>query len=145
MQSQLEDVTGFPDTLVLKIIEHDTENYLKDDMTFYVLYDKRSHRYMIRGKRPDLSYGVSDAFAFECEMAHDLVHFIDFSIDSQNKVSLILYNYNDLPFDASEISYEYLKEYENPCNEISGYNYLKYSKKNILSNIRMLKNVFNYY
>ena len=42
--------TAVPDCLVLKIEEYDSETY-ELDTTIFLLYDKKEHQYVIRGKR----------------------------------------------------------------------------------------------
>lgn len=132
-----------PDTLVLKIVEHDV--YLgKPDTTLYVLYDKATHRYVIRGKRAE--YRVkSCTYSFECESHNDLADFLEFLLDKTNTFSYILYNYDNLPETSNEITFEFLKMYDNNVYELSGYENEPYRRKNIIKNLRMLRNIFNYY
>ena len=132
-----------PDTLVLKIVERDTE-INKDDTTLYILYDKRKHRFLIRGKRRETSI-PSYHYSFECEYAHELADFIEFLIDRENDVSYILYNYDNLPETSNEITYDFLEENDDRTYEISGYDNKKLQRRELLRNLRMLRNVFNYY
>ena len=72
-------------------------------------------------------------------------HFIEFLIDDSNTVSYILYNYDNLPETSNELTFEFLEEYDDRTYEISGYDNLKLNRKQLLRNLRMLRNVFNYY
>jgi hypothetical protein len=132
-----------PDTLVLKIIEHDVD-LKKPDTTLYIFYDKSIHRYVIRGQRRETSTLKSCTYSFECEFAKDLVDFIKFLIDKENKVSYILYNYDNLPLTSNETTFEFLKEFDDKVYEISGYDNKKLKRKYLLKNLRMLRNIFNF-
>ena len=96
-----------PDTLVLKIVEHETGRH-RDDTRLYILYDKNKHRFVIRGKRYDGKI-PSCSYSFDCEFAHELADFIEFLIDDSNTVSYILYNYDKLYW-VREENHEILKD-----------------------------------
>jgi len=132
-----------PDTLVLKIVEHDVD-LGKPDTTLYVLYDKATHRYVIRGKRGD-DRDKSCTYSFECKSHNDLADFLEFLLDRTNTFSYILYNYDNLPETSNEITFEFLKMYDNKVYELSGYDNELYRRKNIIKNLRILRNIFNYY
>jgi hypothetical protein len=132
-----------PDTLVLKIIEHDTE-INRPDTTLYIFYDKNEHKYIIRGKRYEARV-KSCTYSYECEFAHDLADFIEFLIDEENKISYILYNYDNLPSTSNEITYDFLKENDAMTYEIAGYDNKKFYRRELLKNLRMLRNIHNYY
>lgn len=132
-----------PDTLVLKIVENDVD-LGRPDTTLYVLYDKATHRYVIRGKRND-SRVPSCTYSFECEFANDLADFLEFLLDKTNTFSYILYNYDNLPETSNEITFEFLKMYDSRVYELSGYDNQDFKRKTMLKNLRMLRNIFNYY
>ena len=132
-----------PDTLVLKIVEHDID-LCRPDTTLYVLYDKATHRYVIRGKRNDCKVD-SCCYSFECEFANDLADFLEFLLDETNHFSFILYNYDNLPETSNEITFDFLKLHDSRVYELSGYDYQPLKRKNLLKCLRMLRNVFNYY
>jgi len=132
-----------PDTLVLKIVERDLD-LKRPDTTLYVLYDKKTHRYVIRGKRDDRKMD-SCSYSFECEYANDLADFIQFLICKHNTVSYVLYNYDNLPATSDEITFDFLYAYDDKIWEISGYDNKKLHRRELLKNLRMLRNIFNYY
>jgi hypothetical protein len=132
-----------PDTLVLKIVEHDVD-LGRPDTTLYVLYDKATHRYVIRGKRND-SRVPSCTYSFECEFANDLADFLEFLLDKTNTFSYILYNYDNLPETSNEITFEFLKMYDSRVYELSGYDNEIYHRKTMLKNLRILRKIFNNY
>jgi hypothetical protein len=136
-------MSNITDCLVLKIEERDsiTENL---DTTLYVLYDKKEHHFTIRGKR--FSEKIhSCSFSFDCKYAEELLDFITFAIDEKNKWTYVLYNYDNLPSTSDEISYEFMVSNEAKEYEIAGYNNLNYDRDILLKNLRILRNVFNYY
>jgi hypothetical protein len=132
------------DCLVLKLEEFDTT--LKQlDTTVYILYDKNEDKYVIRGQRRRTEDQQSCTYSFNCEFAEDLVDFLKYLICPSNTVSEVLYNYDNLPGISDEITFEFLKEHDDRNYEISGYNGFKLKRKRLVRNLRMLRNVFNYY
>jgi len=137
--------TAYPDDcLVLKIEEYEIDTKELDNSIF-ILYDKQTRKYVVRGKRRDRKTAVSPTYSFVCNNSNDLEHFIRFSVCKENSWTYILYNYDNLPADSNDISYEFLKKNESPDYEIAAYDNNKYSRKLLLKNLRMLSNVFNYY
>ena len=135
--------TVIPDTLVLKIVEHDV-NLGKPDTTLYLLYDNAKRRYVIRGQRND-SKVASCTYSFECELVNNLADFLEFLLDKTNRFSFILYNYDNLPNTSNEITFDFLKSYDSIEYELSGYDNEKLDRTQLLKILRMLRNVFNYY
>ena len=139
-----------PDCLVLKIEERCRET---GDLvtTFFILYDKKENNYVLRGKIKNLNTDTSNKkgaiFSFISKSNHDLEDFLHFSICNQNKLTYVLYTFDDLPFNSNNITYEDLiaKKYEKTSYEIAGYENKSYKKTDVLRNLRMLENVFNYY
>lgn len=132
------------DCLVFKLeeVEKTSKNI---DTTLYVIYDKRNHKFLIRGRRASTPLSKSYSYSFECELANDLAIFIQYLICSGNKINEILYNYDNLPEDPNEITFEFLNNYYHSDYEISGYNNKKLKRNRLLRNLRMLRNVSNYY
>lgn len=130
------------DCLVFKIVEIDAET-AEIDTTMYIIYDNKTHKYLIRGKRSDTPRSQSCAYSYECDFASDLADFIQYLLCPDNKVNEILYNYDELPENPNDITFEYLNEYDHPAYEISGYNNQKIIRKKLLRKIRMLRNIIN--
>jgi len=131
------------DCLVLKIEEYDIDTKCLDT-TLFVIYDKKEHKYVIRGKRNSVSID-SCVYSFNCEFAHELFDFITVVICKHNQWSYVLYNYDNLPATSDEITYDFLKQHESRVYELSGYDRQKYKKSELMSYLRMLRNVFNFY
>ena len=133
-----------PDCLVFKLEEFDVDRE-EIDTTLYVLYDKRRHRYLVRGQRKWTPTHQSCTYSFESEFASDLADFIQYVICSYNTVNEVLYNYDNLPENPDELTYDFLHDYDHSDYEISGYNDKKLRRGRLLRNLRMLRNIFNYY
>ena len=132
------------DCLVLKLeeIESDTG---KIDTTVYILYDKERKNFVIRGRRRLTPVAQSCNYSFVSKRAEDLVDFLLYIICKGNTVNEVLYNYDNLPNDANEITFDFLYQYDHDDYEISGYNNIKLGKKRLLKNLNILRNVFNNY
>jgi hypothetical protein len=131
------------DCLVLKIEEHDIDTK-ELDTTLYILYDKNEHHFVVRGKRFS-NYTDYCTYSFNCENAKDLADFISFVVCMKNQWSYSLYNYDNLPQTSDEISYDFLKRHDSKEYELTGYDFQKFKRKDLLKRLRMLRNVFNYY
>lgn len=133
-----------PDTLVLKIEEYEADHKLIDTI-LYILYDTRTKRYVIRGKRQSTQNFESEPYSFESESSNDLADFIMLIIDCDNVLSYTLYNYDNLPEQSNDITYEFLNFYDDRTYEVVGYDNKKIKRRDLLRNLRILRNVFNYY
>jgi acetone carboxylase gamma subunit len=132
------------DCLVLKLEECDV-NRDKIDNTAYILYDTYEQTYIIRGQRQETNTRAACTYSFTCDDENSLADFLLYMICSHNTVNEVLYNYDNLPDDCNKITFEFLAKYDDPTYEISGYDAQKLRRKTLLRNLRMLKNVFNYY
>ena len=133
-----------PDCLVLKIEERDSVTK-EIDTTVYIFYDKKEHNYVIRGQRRWTPRFKSCSYSFVSEDVYDLADFLQYVISNENSVTEFLFNYDNFPVDSNEITYEFLKQHDHDDYEISGYNNVKLSPKRLTKNLRMLRNVFNYF
>jgi hypothetical protein len=139
-------MTEFPvaDCLVLKIEEIEF-NTKKIDTTLYILYDKKYHHYIIRGRRRLTAQHSSCEYSFVAENIDDLVYFITFVITKNNLWTYVLYNYDNLPIESYDITFDFLYNYDHSDYELAAYDNEEYSKKRLISNLKMLRNVFNFY
>ena len=138
------ETTIVTDCLVLKIEERDADSG-ELDTTVYVIYDKKEHNYVIRGKRRWTPKIQSCDYSFISEEVNDLAYFLQYIISEDNIVNEVLFNYDNFPVDSNDITYEFLQQYDHDDYEISGYNNVKLSPKRLKKNLRMLRNVFNYF
>ena len=136
--------TPVNDCLVFKFEEIE-DNTNDIDTTVFVLYDKMQHHYVVRGQRRWTPRHHSCTYSFNCEYAADLADFLQYIVCNNNTVNEILYNYDNLPVDSNDITFEFLHDYDHSDYEISGYNGKKLERKRLLRNLRMLRNVYNIY
>jgi len=135
--------TTIPDTLVLKIIEHDVDTK-REDSTVFILYDIATHRYVIRGQR-NTTVREYTSYSYEANSSICLEEFLSFLFDRTNEFSFIMYSLTNLPESSNEITFDFLNDSAVVENEISGYDNQKYKRSKVLKNLRMLRNIFNYY
>ena len=135
---------GPTDCLVFKLEEF-YDNEL--DTTLFILYDKNEEMYLIRGKRSDLSNNTeSVSYSFRCKYVEELLEFVKLVICSESLLNYTLYNYDNLPYDCDDITFDSLKEDDNDrAYELTGFDNQKYSDKKLKNILRVLKYVFNYY
>lgn len=133
-----------PDCLVLKFEEVEKESKQIDN-TIYVFYDKKTHYFFVRGRRRWTPATQSCTYSFQCEYAKDLADFLQYTICNNNTVNEVLYNYDNLPFESNDVTFEFLHDYDHSDYEISGYDGVNLDRKVLLRNLRMLRNVFNFY
>ena len=138
------NTTTVPDCLVFKFeeIEQHTD---KIDTTVYVLYDKSEHNYVVRGQRRWTPTNQSCTYSFNCDFAKDLVDFLQYIVCKDNVVNEKLFNYYNLPSSSNDITYEFLHDYDHSDYELAGYDRQKFGRKRLLRNLRMLRNIHNYY
>ena len=132
------------DCLVLKIEELDADTN-EPDTNIFILYDTEREQYIIRGRRRWTPKVTGCEYSFVCDAEEELVHFLQYVICKQNKINEILYNYDNLPPDSTDITFEFLNDYEHSDYEISGYNNKTFKRTRILRNLKMLKNIYNIY
>ena len=133
-----------PDCLVLKMEEIDY-NTQKVDTTVYIFYDANKMNYVVRGHRQSTRNFTKCVYSFVCEKAKDLADFLQYIMCSKNIVNDVLYNYDNLPYDSNDITYEFLNKYDHGDYEIAGYDNRTMNKKKLIRDLRMLKNISNYY
>ena len=136
--------TTVPDCLVFKFEEYDNVRE-EIDTTIYVFYDKKEHHYVVRGQRKWTPRHQSCTYSFNCEFAKDLVDFLQYVVCKDYTVNETLFNYDNFPESSNDITYEFLPDYDHSDYELSGYDRKKFGRKRLLRNLRMLRNIHNYY
>lgn len=132
------------DCLVFKLEERDV-NRGNIDNVIYILYDTRYKNYIMRGQRLETSSHETCDFSFICRDEDDLADYLQYVICSKNTVDETLLNYHNLPCDSDMITFDLLAEGDYRDVELSGYDGKKVTRRRLLINLRMLKNVFNFY
>ena len=142
------------DCLVLKIEEVETvvtvieevRTIKKEvDTTLYILYDTVKEKYIIRGKRKDLTHKSSNEYSFETDCEKKLVDFLKYVICKENTANHILYNCNCLPKLSNDITFDFFDGILTNVDEISGFDGQPFDRKRLLYTLRLLKNIHNEY
>jgi len=132
------------DCLVLKIVEYERPTGDIDN-TIYVLYDKKSHEYIVRGVRLP-SYTIEfEPYSFRCYSPKVVIEFILLTIDGNNIVSYSLYNCNDLPYESDDITVGLLNDSCYKAVEVVGYDNLVLTRKILKKYVDIVGNMFNPY
>ena len=134
----------FVDCLVLKLEEIESDSR-KTDTTIYIIFDKLLEKFVVRGKRRDITDNDAPTYSFDCYSKQTLIDFLMYVICEQNTINETIYNFDNMPKLSDEITYDFLSRHENKDYEISGYNNQILSKKRISSLLNILINVFNLY
>ena len=138
-------MTNLPcDCLIVKIEEKLDGDI---DTTLFILYDKNEDFYLVTGKRSYMPGKPEPIpYKFYCKNTTELFDFISIVLCKNSMINYTLYNHNDLPNNTDEIDFNYLNYLNNDiAYEVAGYDNQKYSKKDIMKYLRIIKNVFNYY
>jgi hypothetical protein len=131
------------DCIVLKIEEFDNWEL---DNTIFIIYDKLKSQYLIRGRRSDTDKYNPVPISFIADNIDNLTEFILFILCKSNTYTYSMYNYDNLPDNQYEITYEKLKNLDNNVNyEIVTYTNKKLTKKCLYNMFNILKNIYNNY
>jgi len=133
------------DTLVLKIEEVEENNGEQVDTRMFVFYDHYDWCYHVRGERTCTRNVNYQAYSFRCDTLETLVDFIWFAISKENILNYTLYNYDELPANSDEISYEEMAWHQSIAKEIAGYDNRRFTRKGLKRVLKLLRNVYNPY
>ena len=119
-----------------------------ESMKLYIIYDNIRQIYCLWGKAIDTDkkyFKDFEPFYFSCDKkdTKQLYCFIEFVMDY--RISISLYNYNDLPNGCSEITFSLLEELNTVEKIISYYNQQEYHFKYITSLLNILSCIKNEY
>jgi hypothetical protein len=79
-------------------------------------------------------------YKFYCKNTTELFDFISIVLCKNSIINYTLYNHNDLPNNTDEIDFNYLNYLNNDiAYEVAGYDNQKYSKKDIMKYLRIIK------
>jgi hypothetical protein len=133
------------DTLVLKIEEVEEHNGVQIDTRMFVFYDHYDSCYHVRGERTCTRSVNYRPYSFRCDTLETLTDFLRFAICKQNQWCFTLYNYDDLPRNSDEITYEDMEWHQCISREIAGYDNRKLTRKGLKRILKLLRNVYNPY
>jgi hypothetical protein len=139
--------------LVLCIEEIDENNKMceisKIDTRIFVSYNEVANMYVVNGKRDNILSKNNknkinfQPFMFCAESSNNVVDFLSLTLDTQSSFSYTLFNYNNLSYDFSENTYDFMHQNMDRRYEIAAYDGVKYNRKRFRQLIRLTKNMYN--
>ena len=119
------------------------------DTRLFVTYDHTTKTYIVNGKRQDIfsKKGRNKTnlkpFVFCAAESSDIVEFVLLTFGQDKSMNYILYNYNNLPEDACEMTYEFMESNIDRRYEIAAYDDV-FVKRNLVKRlVRLTKNLYN--
>ena len=137
--------------LVVCFEEHENDDDGNDliDTRLFITYDHTTSAYVVNGKRQDIfsKKGRNKTnlkpFVFCASESIDIVDFILLSFSRSNSLSYIMYNYNNLPEDACELTYEFMESNMDRRYEIAAFDNVDIKRNHIRRLVRLTKNMYN--
>ena len=136
--------------LVVCFEEHEDNNGTDlVDTRLFVTYDHSSKAYIVNGKRQDIfskkgrNKTQLKPFVFCAQESNDIVDFIILAFSRSNSLSYIMYNYNNLPDDACDMTYEFMESNMDRRYEIAAFDNVDIKRNHIKKLIRLTKNMYN--
>jgi hypothetical protein len=131
--------------LTLCIEERDSlDNYETIINRLFLAYDVEQESYVVYGKSNAIGIDNQQYF-FRSDKSSDMYKFVKFVISKESYSSYTLYNYNNMPFDLEGVDYEFMEANMDIRYELAAYDNKKLNKRDFRKNLRMLKNVYNFY
>ena len=143
----MSDSSNSPsDCLVFKITEFCTQS-TQIDNSLFIIYDTLKKHYIIRGKRTNGKSFTSEPYSFIYEETDikNLIYLIKFVTCQSSLLNYELYNYDNLPIDSNDITFEFLNSFEHPSYEIIAYDNQEFNAIELKNIINMLRAVYNHF
>jgi hypothetical protein len=140
--------------LVVCFEEVDADEYAVNenngiDTRLFVTYDHSTKMYILNGKRQDIisKKGRNKTnlkpFVFCASESSDIVEFVLLTFGQKNLMNYILYNYNNLPEDACDMTYEFMESNIDRRYEIAAFDNI-WVRRNLVQRLcRLTKNLYN--
>ena len=112
------------------------------DTRMFVYYDNENGVFRIFGKRQEVKTQMSTfvPYAFQTENIGAVQNFIKMTIDPETKVSVTLFNFNDL-YDTAEddATYEYFEQSMDSLYIIAAYDDVKLTRRHLSRMLSLVK------
>jgi len=129
--------------------EYDANENNGIDTRLFVTYDHSTKMYIVNGKRQDIisKKGRNKTnlkpFVFCASESSDIVEFILLTFGHKKLMNYILYNYNNLPEDACDMTYEFMESNMDRRYEIAAFDNI-WVRRNLVQRLcRLTKNLYN--
>jgi len=146
----LNEAKEIDSCLVACFEEHDNvDDFDSVDTRIFVTYDHDAKSYIINGKRVDIFSKKGrnktnfQPFVFCTEESNEVADFILLSFCRTNNMSYILYNYNNLPEDACDMSYDFMENNMDRRYEITAFDNIVARKTLIKRLVKMTRYMYN--
>jgi hypothetical protein len=131
--------------LTLCIEERDSlNNYETIVNRLFLAYDTEQESYVVYGKSERTGID-NEPYFFRSDKSSDMYKFVKFVISKESYSSYTLYNYNNMPFDLEGVDYYFMEANMDIRYELAVYDNTRLTKRDFRKNLRMLKNVYNFY
>jgi hypothetical protein len=130
--------------LTLCIEERDEKIYDKIVNRMFLSYDIEQESYVVYGSSQRTGID-NEPYFFRANKSTDMYKFVKFIIGKASYSSYTLYNYNNMPFDLEGVDYFFMEENMDIRYELAAYDNVRLTKAEFRKNLRMLKNVYNFY
>ena len=113
----------------------------KDDNDLFIIWDKETQMFHIRGKRQNIEDEDNDyvPYALKYNIWDNLYSFVNFTFGTNDTTSVVLYNFNNIKrLKLAELSYEYLETLIDKNYEISRYDRIPLRTKSFMRYLDML-------
>jgi hypothetical protein len=127
----------------------DPDDFDSIDTRIFVTYDFGTKAYIVNGKRIDIISEDGEIkqefqpFMFCVNESSDVADFIVLTFSKNNKMSYTMYNYNNLPEDACDMTYEFMENNMDRKYEISAFDHIAIKRSLIKSLVRMTRQMYN--
>ena len=119
------------------------------DTRLFVTYDHSTKMYIVNGKRLDIfskkgrNKTNQKPFVFCAKDSSDIVEFVLLTFGQNCSMNYIMYNYNNLPEDACDMTYDFMESNMDRRYEIAAYDNI-FVRRNLIKRLcRLTKNLYN--
>jgi hypothetical protein len=127
----------------------DDDNFDSIDTRLFVTYDSVSQAYILNGKRIDVvskrgrNKTNFQPFMFCAKDSSDIADFILLTFSKNSKMSYTLFNYNNLPEDACDMTYDFMEKNMDKKYEIAAFDNVLIRRAMIKRVVRMSRVMYN--
>jgi hypothetical protein len=117
-----------PDCLVLRLVEVTSNTRLGYDQEMFIIWDDRLKKFYVYGKRVVTSTYDSQPYIYTFKSSKHVLNFIDL-LCFPDRFTVELYNYDNLPRNSNDITFEFLKKCVHSDYEVVAYDDVDFNRK----------------
>jgi hypothetical protein len=119
--------------LVLCVEEYDNSSI---DTRIFISYNDETESYIITGAP------YFQPFMFCAKKSSDVLDFLSLTLNTKSTFNYTLFNYNNLSYDISDITYQFMEDNIDRRYEIAAYDQVSYNKRIFRQLVRLTKNLY---